>query len=633
MAGLNLKHIYKVYPNGTKAVNDFNMEIEDKEFIVFVGPSGCGKSTTLRMIAGLEDISAGELTIGDMIVNDVEPKDRDIAMVFQNYALYPHMTVYENIAFGLRLRKLPKDEIHRRVTEAAEILGITEYLSKKPKEMSGGQRQRVSLGRAIVREPKVMLLDEPLSNLDAKLRTQMRAEIAKLHAKLNTTFIYVTHDQIEAMTMGTRIVVMKNGFVQQIDTPKNLYNYPGNKFVAGFIGTPQMNFFEGTLKKKGEQVEINFDYSDAKVTVPYSMLYKVRPSFLNGEKKVVIGLRAENVSLDPAVVKASKAKIKVKVSHKEELGNQTLVYGDINMEGDGYTESATRIIIEAKGDTEFASGDVLEAALDIDRVHLFDKETEESILPRIPEHNFVDCDVKGGVLNFLGNSMQLPPAISCVDGKYELLIPSDAISFKGDVEVNVVSSENINGKTLVSFELGGRRMFAVAEEEVKKGKKKISVDFKRISLLKDGETAVEAMPMNVTFKGKLIKEKVVEEVEKDGKTKKAKVVKFFFGIGDAKFAAPDDMANKLISAMGVKKAFTEELRYECTPYDLNFDETGISAEVVDTVDYGKEKFAVLKIGEQTAYMLVEGNASGSVRLVPAIDKLAISIAEKDIRII
>ena len=292
------------------------MEIEDKEFIVFVGPSGCGKSTTLRMIAGLEDISAGELTIGENVVNDMEPKDRDIAMVFQNYALYPHMTVFENIAFGLRLRKLPKDEINKRVVEAAEILGITDYLGKKPKEMSGGQRQRVSLGRAIVREPKVMLLDEPLSNLDAKLRTQMRSEIAKLHAKLQTTFIYVTHDQVEAMTMGTRIVVMKDGFVQQIDTPKNLYNYPGNKFVAGFIGTPQMNFFEGTLLKKGEEVEIKFEYSDAKIVVPYSYFYKAKPSYLNGNTKVYIGLRAENISINPDVVKSSDAVIKVRASHK-----------------------------------------------------------------------------------------------------------------------------------------------------------------------------------------------------------------------------------------------------------------------------------------------------------------------------
>ena len=298
MANLSLKHIYKVYPNGAKAVNDFNMQISDKEFIVFVGPSGCGKSTTLRMIAGLEAITAGELKIGDTVVNGMEPKDRDIAMVFQNYALYPHMTIFENIAFGLRMRKIPdvkrdkdgkpvldkngneipvmrkynKRELTEKVNEAAEILGITDYLKRKPKEMSGGQRQRVALGRAIVRQPKVMLLDEPLSNLDAKLRTQMRSEIVKLHKKLQTTFIYVTHDQVEAMTMGTRIVVMKDGFVKQIDTPKNLYKYPANKFVAGFIGTPQMNFFQGTLKKDGDSVIIDFKWSDAKITVPYSKL-------------------------------------------------------------------------------------------------------------------------------------------------------------------------------------------------------------------------------------------------------------------------------------------------------------------------------------------------------------------------
>ena len=256
MANLKLNHIYKVYPNGVKAVNDFSMDIADKEFIVFIGPSGCGKSTTLRMIAGLEEITAGELCIGDTVVNDVGPKERDIAMVFQNYALYPNMTVYENMAFGLKLRKIPKEEIDKKVREAARILGITEYLDRKPKAMSGGQRQRVALGRAIVREPKVFLLDEPLSNLDAKLRTAMRAEISKLHRKLQTTFIYVTHDQVEAMTMGTRIVVMKDGFVQQIDSPRNLYNFPCNKFVAGFIGTPQMNFFKGKLLKRGDKVTV-----------------------------------------------------------------------------------------------------------------------------------------------------------------------------------------------------------------------------------------------------------------------------------------------------------------------------------------------------------------------------------------
>ena len=365
MANLSLKHIYKVYPNGTKAVNDFNMQIEDKEFIVFVGPSGCGKSTTLRMIAGLEEISAGELKIGDVVVNGLEPKDRDIAMVFQNYALYPHMTIYDNIAFGLQMRKVPKDEIDRRVREAAEILGITDYLKKKPKEMSGGQRQRVALGRAIVREPKVMLLDEPLSNLDAKLRTQMRSEIVKLHKKLQTTFIYVTHDQVEAMTMGTRIVVMKDGFIKQIDTPKNLYKYPANKFVAGFIGTPQMNFFEGTILKDGDRVCINFANSQARLTVPYSALTKVIPHYLDGEHKVTIGFRAEDISLDPVKVEQSQAVVKVKVSHTEELGTETLVYGDINLDGDDFTDTGTRVIIKSGGFKEYESGEVVEAAFDM----------------------------------------------------------------------------------------------------------------------------------------------------------------------------------------------------------------------------------------------------------------------------
>ena len=242
MANISLKNIYKVYPGNVTAVSDFNLEIDDREFIVLVGPSGCGKSTTLRMIAGLETISSGELRIGDRLVNDVAPKDRDIAMVFQSYALYPHMSVYKNMAFSLKLKKMEKDEIDKRVREAAKILDIEHLLDRKPKALSGGQRQRVALGRAMVRNPKVFLLDEPLSNLDAKLRTAMRSEISKLHQRLGTTFVYVTHDQTEAMTMGDRIVVMKDGFVHQVDTPQNLYDHPVNQFVAGFIGSPQMNF-------------------------------------------------------------------------------------------------------------------------------------------------------------------------------------------------------------------------------------------------------------------------------------------------------------------------------------------------------------------------------------------------------
>ena len=250
MSSLSLQHINKTYPNGFQAVKDFNLEIEDKEFIIFVGPSGCGKSTTLRMIAGLEEISGGTLKIGDKVMNDVEPKDRDIAMVFQNYALYPHMTVYDNMAFGLKLRKVPKDQIDKAVREAARILDLEKLLDRKPKALSGGQRQRVAMGRAIVRNPKVFLMDEPLSNLDAKLRVQMRIEISKIHQRLGATIIYVTHDQTEAMTLGTRIVVMKDGVVQQVDTPQNLYQKPGNLFVAGFMGSPQMNFLDAVISEK-----------------------------------------------------------------------------------------------------------------------------------------------------------------------------------------------------------------------------------------------------------------------------------------------------------------------------------------------------------------------------------------------
>ena len=266
MANLSLSHVNKVYDNGFEAVKDFNLEIEDKEFIIFVGPSGCGKSTTLRMIAGLEDISSGELKIDGKVMNDVEPKDRDIAMVFQNYALYPHMTVFDNMAFGLKLRKLPKEEIKEKVVHAAKILDLEHLLDRKPSALSGGQRQRVAMGRAIVRNPKVFLMDEPLSNLDAKLRVQMRQEISKLHRQLGTTIIYVTHDQTEAMTLGTRIVVMKDGVVQQIDTPYNLYNKPKNIFVAGFIGSPQMNLLDAICKVKDDEAYL--EVGNNKINLP-----------------------------------------------------------------------------------------------------------------------------------------------------------------------------------------------------------------------------------------------------------------------------------------------------------------------------------------------------------------------------
>ena len=321
MASLSLKNIYKKYDNGFCAVTDFNLEVADKEFVVFVGPSGCGKSTTLRMIAGLEDITEGEFYIGDRLVNDVEPKDRDIAMVFQSYALYPHMTVFDNMAFALKLRKVPKDEIKAKVEEAAKILGLEELLDRKPKALSGGQRQRVALGRAIVRSPKVFLMDEPLSNLDAKLRSNMRAEIIKIHNTLGATTIYVTHDQTEAMTMADRIVVMKKGVVQQVGSPKDIYDHPENLFVAGFIGAPTMNFMRGKV------VEGNFVTKDGgNIEIPVGYYEKLKELGYEG-KEVVLGIRPENISNDPLVLETySHAKITSKVIVAELLGSEYIVH-------------------------------------------------------------------------------------------------------------------------------------------------------------------------------------------------------------------------------------------------------------------------------------------------------------------
>jgi multiple sugar transport system ATP-binding protein len=504
MANLSLRHIYKVYPNGVKAVSDFNMEIKDKEFIVFVGPSGCGKSTTLRMIAGLEDITAGELYIGNQLVNDVEPKDRDIAMVFQNYALYPHMTVYDNMAFGLKLRHMPAEEIHKKVLWAADVLKLTDYLDRKPRAMSGGQRQRVALGRAILRNPKVFLLDEPLSNLDAKLRTEMRAEIAKLHQQLQTTFIYVTHDQTEAMTLGTRVVVMKLGRIQQIDTPQNLYDYPENKFVAGFIGTPQMNFFEATLKRNKDNVAVKFENCDNELIVPFKDMLKVKPKYFDGKVKVAVGLRCENISLDPEVIKNSKNNMKIKVSHFEQLGDETLIYGDLNMKGDGFEESTTRVIVKSYHKTsEIKSGDVIEAAFDMKKAHFFDENTENTIVPRVPSENVFDCEIKDNVLSFLGQKVSLPKALETKNiANADLYVPTKAINFNGDIPAEVICTEDVCTIKLCYLKINERIFFAIVDKNYKAGEKvKIGFDFKQISISKDDVEIIKPLSEYDTYIG------------------------------------------------------------------------------------------------------------------------------------
>ena len=367
MASISLKNIYKIFDDNTTAVNDFSLEIKDREFIILVGPSGCGKSTTLRMIAGLESITKGEMMIGDRKVNDVAPKDRDIAMVFQSYALYPHMSVYKNMAFGLELRKMNKSEIDKRVREAAKILDIEHLLKRKPRALSGGQRQRVALGRAMVRSPSVFLLDEPLSNLDAKLRTNMRTEIKKLHQRLGTTFIYVTHDQTEAMTMGDRIVVMKDGVIQQVDTPQNLYNKPYNMFVAGFIGSPQMNFLDAVIRFRDKKIFAELTGNELDVT----QTLKGNPKIFEYEnQKIKIGIRPEEFIVDREFISShSDSIITAKVEVNELMGSETYLYLDYSGEK-----------IVARIPTENNTAEISELGVKTDKLHYFDEKTGVNIL-------------------------------------------------------------------------------------------------------------------------------------------------------------------------------------------------------------------------------------------------------------
>ncbi|RYL95609.1 sn-glycerol-3-phosphate ABC transporter ATP-binding protein UgpC [Sporolactobacillus sp. THM7-4] len=364
MAELSLRHMYKIYDNKVTAVSDFNLDIADKEFIVFVGPSGCGKSTTLRMIAGLEEISRGELFIDGKKMNDVAPKDRDIAMVFQNYALYPHMSVYDNMAFGLKLRKVPKKEIRQRVEHAAEILGIKDYLDRKPKALSGGQRQRVALGRAIVRDAKVFLMDEPLSNLDAKLRVQMRSEIGKLHQNLQATMIYVTHDQTEAMTMATRIVIMKDGVIQQVGTPKEVYDKPINLFVGGFIGSPPMNFFNGRLDGN------HFIGDDIHLEIPEGKLKILRKKGFH-DKPIILGIRPEDIHDEPLFINANpESVIQARIVIAELTGAEFMLHSQVGSHS---------FIARVDARTPYHNQESVTLALDVNKTHFFDPATEKSL--------------------------------------------------------------------------------------------------------------------------------------------------------------------------------------------------------------------------------------------------------------
>ena len=623
MAGLKLSHIYKVYPNGVKAVNDFSMEIEDKEFIVFVGPSGCGKSTTLRMIAGLEEISAGELRIDGDIVNDAEPKERDIAMVFQNYALYPNMSVYGNMAFGLKLRKMKKPEIDQKVKEAAEILGITQYLERKPKALSGGQRQRVALGRAIVREPKVFLFDEPLSNLDAKLRGEMRAEILKLHKKLATTFMYVTHDQIEAMTMGTRIVVMRGGRIQQIDTPRNLYRYPYNKFVAGFIGTPQMNFFDCTLKRLDDKVELRFSGVDKSMTLPYSMFAKCDFTYLNGEKPVILGVRGEHISFDE---NKYPNKLTCRLYGKENLGTDYQVIADLDTEREETMDQSPTGLTICTSIPEIETGRVCTISLDSTKFHFFDKETEINICLRIPTESVLPCEIKDGKLLLSNQEIQLPPAMAIQNGEYIMRVPVDAVTVADGIKVKFEKVEDIDGKALSVFALGDNKIFALNAENSDKCKE-IAIDLKGITL----EGAEEKLPLNTQNR---IPVQLVKEKEKfiDDNGKKQSRIRYYASTSTQKQEIGEDFINRLQKS-------TEDNIFK-KQYHLEFSaltelkDDGFICQVAEILDYGKEKFARCTFeGEELLLAVPAELQAEQIGFTLNMDDIVVYDSKTDVRIL
>ncbi len=627
MASLSLKHIFKVYDGGVKAVNDFCMDIDDKEFIVFVGPSGCGKSTTLRMIAGLEEITAGELRIDNEIVNDFEPKDRNIAMVFQNYALYPHMSVYENMAFSLRTIHMPNDQIHEKVMEAAEILGITEYLERKPKALSGGQRQRVALGRAIVRNPKVFLLDEPLSNLDAKLRAAMRAEISRLHEKLGTTFIYVTHDQVEAMTMGSRIVVMKDGYVQQIDTPINLYKYPDNMFVAGFIGTPQMNFFDGTVIKNGEDVRFSLDCG-TNIDMKYIQADKIPVKYMDGEHKIVFGIRPDDIRVYDKTNynDGSWAPAKAVVSVVEVLGGETLIYANLNLDTPDAQSGA--IIIKANPDTEVRRGDVIDIEISLRKFHAFDKTTEKSIRKRIPEVNVIKASVANRVLGFAGQSFALPTAIKCADSRdVEISMPISALTLgDGNGSAKVQWIETIGNKTLYFLQVGDLTLFSLEEGEARfaiGNEVKFDIDFTQMAIESLG---VEPLSLVNTLDGIFTKEK----------DESRKFYHFYMNIGDAKLVPTDSICEKVFACKG-NKIFHTPLQYIVAAKDLevlphtNEAANTLTGKVLEILDYGRTKYAVIDVYGQKLIAAYDGNAGDMVDVLVPVE--TVTIKDKSIDII
>ena len=580
MANLSLKHVYKVYQDGTMAVSNFDLEIEEGEFVILVGPSGCGKSTTLRMIAGLEDITAGDLYVAGKYANLMEPKDRNMAMVFQNYALYPHMNVYENMAFGLRIKHLDKTSIDNRVKNAAAILGLTSQLEKKPKDMSGGQRQRVALGRAIVRNPSVFLLDEPLSNLDAKLRASMRTEIKRLHNTLKITFIYVTHDQIEAMTMGTKIVVMNKGVIQQVDSPMNLYDYPCNMFVAGFIGTPQMNFFDATIFV--DKTTLKLRLGDNLLSCPLALFRKLDLLEVFQNPNVKLGVRPEHMRLADENVPNDQCLL-VNVNLVEALGNETVVEGTIK-------GSEHRISIKINRNDLIKEGSEIKISIDFSKIHIFSKETTNSICPRIPTHNYMKFSN-----NLFGKKFIFPKKLFDALSEYKDLyieFPIDAVIKGDDYCASVLSCELTNqGFYLLELQLKGDQiLFAVSEESISAGDYHFSIKQENISFYNHVDKVLSSMPRFNHVRGKLVPNK--RPVLTGKKMKKRKV--FDYSILGVCIRPNDESVNKIYALLG-KKFHLHDIDFSFSPDVVSIAEKGIKATLQNIIKYSDDSiFGVFK---------------------------------------
>ena len=610
MAKLSLQHIYKIYDNGTKAVNDFNLEIGDNEFVVFVGPSGCGKSTTLRMIAGLEDITAGDFYIDGQLANQLEPKDRDMAMVFQNYALYPHMTVYENMAFGLKIRHIPKTEIETRVNEAAAILDIKDQLTKKPKAMSGGQRQRVALGRAIVRKPKVFLLDEPLSNLDAKLRSSMRSEIIRLHNVLQTTFIYVTHDQVEAMTMGSKIVVMRDGVIQQVDTPMNLYDFPSNIFVAGFIGTPQMNFLDAKLAfNKKKEIELHF--GNRVITCPKDSFKKLDLLNVYMNKEVKLGIRPEHLLLS----KEEKNTLSATINIVEALGN------DCNLIAE--TKDGLKITIKTLRDDTLKVGDAINIGFDFSKIHLFSKENEHTLLERIPPRSTLIGQVKGEELHILGKKIKLGEALVNElpkDKDLFVTLNNKSIAEGKDFVLPITNKEQINGKWLNTLQNKDEIFFVLTDEYYYGDKFEFSLRQEELTIYDESFNKVvhpviedniidgKLLPVkrNMLFaKRTMVTEQQYEDMvdlankngEKAPKSSNKNVKLFNYSMLNETFVPSDEAVIKIYALLG-KKFHLHDVKFSVPVDQIKIEDRGILGTVKEVHDYGTAKYYIISVNGQ-----------------------------------